>query len=240
MFLLLVLIAQISAEPPSADIALIPYREIPSDFLNKHRSRIALSNFFPRSIGKKTKKFQISYGGNGFDQIDDRIERIPPFHRIHMLAYFFDRWTKYPCLLRVVDSYADTPEGKSYMKFLAGNTHVEREILDKIFDGIYPERRHPALTATELAQKFQTELSVKFGYSLNFLTPRILMDWFDVFFQPGKMHLRIASELIPPGNPEMFPIPNTALINLEINSFRALLKRRRHRLIITGYENIDF
>ena len=92
-------------------------------------------------------------------------------------------------------------------------------------------------TGTEAAEHVRTELANDLKRSFSFVTPRIILDWIELIC--GNKHFRTRIKLKHLIDSKPGEIAPSALLNIELHTWKLLLETRLKKLFLTGYENID-
>ena len=195
------------------------------------RERIPRAAFSAIKPGRTRPKFRPLHGSYE-DPIDVYFESIEPFLRIDVLRKLSSYPTYWTLHTATPDSHV--PEQLSdYMKFLVGNAYMEVGILRYLL-GIVFSSETDQISAVQIANKIQSEM---FVHPLNFVTPRIILDWIDLICDAGRFRIQINHEHLRLDNPN--DIPSDTLLNLELRAWQDMLSSRLNKLTLTGYENID-
>ena len=240
MLIAIALFGVINAISPSPSDAPLPsFRTVPHEIVSGSSRRIAFSELVPFYHGKTTRKSPVQYGRKGeLDALDESMETIPPFNRIEILRHLLSQKS----MRRMQLAPARFSENSSiiqYMKFLVGNAYMEAEVLKIIFSRIFIGPKKSLKSAKDLSRYFRTNISEQVGYSLNFLSPRVIKDWCDLICEPSIFRIGITSKLKPHVQGDSPHMENNKLVVLELASFREILGLRHNKLILSGYENID-
>ncbi len=216
------------------------YRTVPFKAHSGSRRRVGYTSLISSGYGRKSKKYSIEYFDEDgrLDELDEFWESIPPFDRADALARLECRYTMSDMFHTAGRSDSDTETGQ-YMRFFVGNAFMETNVLRMILNRIFSGASDTLITATDLSRLLRNTISEELGYSLNFITPRIIKDWSDLIIDSRKLRIRIDSDLVPTSHDIPLNVSGTTLWSLELGSFKELLNRRYNRLLLSGYENID-
>ena len=123
-----------------------------------------------------------------------------------------------------------------YHQHILSTKHVEIGILRLLyryaFGGTLPTEKH-LTSATEIVEHLQTLFLTQYNYSLEFLTPSMLMYWY-MIVGDGKFALFMYH---PDSSHRDATLPDTELVTITPRAWReGIVERRLHNLQITGYE----
>ena len=246
IFLLLeFLIFQVNAiEPSEVQLRQFPYHLIGS------RKRINLQSFVDFDIPKFPRKHSLPVANPSDDPIDAFMDTIPVETRIQVLEPILGRLSGEssgqirPLLQCFYSGMSDNSVGKIYLNYLINGMYMESKIVSEFLKFGYGhqtrneyERIH---TCDDFAKSMRQMLKDEFSYSVKGVTPRIVHDWFSLFQKQGELRVKIASQWAREKSPAHGgKLPPTELVNLEPFRWKITLQSRLHKLIVTGYENID-
>ena len=230
-----------------ASSVTLPFRQIDPIDRAPLRERFPLHFVLPKNTGTKSKNFTLPYGYPE-DSVDALIDFLPVEDRIAALS-FLGRSARYDEAHSIKShNYGFADSTNDYILYLVGNSYVEFDLLKMFLKFAYSKRDNTPLNqlfnAVSLVEYFREYSGRNFGHSLEFFSARMLIDWFELFktARDGSLRSRRLLKLMIGGTyheKAAEDIPPNALINLELSSWKEVLKNRLNRLLLTGYENID-
>ena len=227
----------------------IPYRQLTLDDLGYSRHRFAFSSITPKGFRRSNPKTDLPYGDHE-DLIDTKIDNIPVHYRTEILNEVINGTGRdtirrlHSKLLKLLPNKGSRRDEylKTYFRFLVGSTYLEIELLRIFLRYMYVVKdchdSTDSFSALSMVDEMRAYGESKWNTSMDFLSPRMMIDWSRQLKIPGLFRVDIAKSELTSFQANS-PITPRTLLSLHTLTWKSIFRDRLHRLTLTGYENID-
>ena len=224
----------------------LPYRQLGTESIEYRRKRFPWSSLSPTGTRiRKSFKQKYLHADWPIDPVDAAIESLPFELRVIALLNLLTagRRSDLAGLIKAGIPYAKRFDEavdiayRNYMNHIIGNSHLEVSLMKRFLAHMY-DGKQVHESAQVVANELRDYAKSRWNVSVDFITPSMLLDWSHGMQIASGFRIECAEEQSNRFQ-QGLEISSQELLNLEIATFKEMIKFRRQKLVLTGYEYID-